>query len=123
MMTSLAHRILLGLAAAVVLTTHATGVAGQTVAQHQQNVVIRGGWLFTATGNTVIRNRGILIVAGRLMAGDRAITATEAAGARVVQLREDQYVLPGIFDVHAHYNLNLGPDGLRTDEYTYNPIN
>jgi len=122
MMTSLAHRFVLGLAAAVVLTTHATGVAGQTVAQHQQNVVIRGGWLFTATGNTVIRNRGILIVAGRLMAVDRAITATEAAGARVVQLREDQYVLPGIFDVHAHYNMTLGPDGLRTDEYTYNPI-
>src|SRR3569833_343937 len=122
MMTSLAHRILLGLAAAVVLPTQAPGVAGQTVAQHQQNDVIRGGWLFTATGNTVIRNRGILIVAGRLMAVDRAITPAESEGARIVQLRDDQYVLPGIFDIHAHYNMTLGPDGLRTDEYTYNPI-
>ena len=32
----------------------------------------------------------------------------EAEGARVVQLRDDQYVLPGIFDVHAHYNMTLG---------------
>ena len=47
----------------------------QAPVQHQQNVVIRGGWLFTATGNTVIRTRGILVVAGRLMAVDRAILA------------------------------------------------
>ena len=47
----------------------------QAPVQHQQNVVIRGGWLFTAIGNTVIRNRGVLVVAGRLMAVDRAILA------------------------------------------------
>lgn len=88
----------------------------------QQNVVIRGGWLFTSTGNTVIRNRGVLIVAGRLEAVDRAITPAEMAGARVIDLRDDQYVLPGIFDVHAHYNMTLGAGGIRSDEYTYNPL-
>jgi imidazolonepropionase-like amidohydrolase len=88
----------------------------------RQPVVIRGGWLFTATGNTVIRNRGILVVAGRLMAVDRAITPTEMAGARVIELQDTQYVLPGIFDVHAHYNMTLGANGLRSDEYTYNPL-
>lgn len=100
----------------------ASAVIAQAPLEHQQNVVIRGGWLFTGTGNAVIRNRGILIVAGRLMAVDRAITPAEAAGARVVELRDDQYVLPGLFDVHAHYNMTLGPDGLRSDEYTYNPL-
>jgi len=100
----------------------AGAVAAQAPAEHQQNVVIRGGWLFTGTGNTVVRNRGILVVAGRLMAVDRAITPAEAAGARVVELRDDQYVLPGIFDVHAHYNMTLGPNGVRSDEYTYNPL-
>jgi imidazolonepropionase-like amidohydrolase len=109
------------LTAAVLGATFSSAVAAQSP-QHQQNVVIRGGWLFTGTGNTVIRNRGILVVAGRLMAVDRAITPAEAEGARVVQLRDDQYVLPGIFDVHAHYNMTLGPNGLRSDEYTYNPL-
>jgi imidazolonepropionase-like amidohydrolase len=99
-----------------------SGTLSAQAPQHQQNVVIRGGWLFTATSNTVVRNRGILVVAGRLMAVDRAITPAEAAGARVIQLRDDQYVLPGIFDVHAHYNMTLGPNGLRSDEYTYNPL-
>ena len=88
----------------------------------QQPVVIRGGWLFTATGDNVVRNQGVLIVGGRLVAVNRAITPAEAAGARVVELANDQYVLPGIFDVHAHYNMTLGADGLRSDEFTYNPL-
>ena len=69
-----------------------------------------------------MRNRGMLIVAGRLLAVDRAITPVEMAGARVIDLRDDQYVLPGIFDVHAHYNMTLGVGGVRSDEYTYNPL-
>jgi imidazolonepropionase-like amidohydrolase len=85
-------------------------------------VVIRGGWLFTATTDNAVRNQGILIVAGRLLAVNRPITEDEARGARVVQLRDDQYVLPGIFDVHAHYNMTLGANGLRSDEWTYNPL-
>ena len=85
-------------------------------------VVIRGGWLFTATSDNVVRNQGILIVAGRLLAVNRPITEDEARGARVVQLRDDQYVLPGIFDVHAHYNMTLGANGLRSDEWRYNPL-
>ncbi|HEY4306595.1 MAG TPA: amidohydrolase family protein [Gemmatimonadaceae bacterium] len=119
---ALRRRLALAIASATLLLGSALPTRAQAPAQHEQNVVIRGGWLFTATGNTVIRNRGILIVAGRLMAVDRAITPTEAEGARVVQLRDDQYVLPGIFDVHAHYNMTLGADGLRSDEYTYNPL-
>ena len=85
-------------------------------------VVIRGGWLFTATSDNVVRNQGVLIVAGRLLAVNRPITEDEARGARVIQLRDDQYVLPGLFDVHAHYNMTLGPNGLRSDEWTYNPF-
>ena len=113
-------------AALLVSVATATGAqvtaAAATQAGPQQNVVIRGGWLFTSTGDNVIRNHGILIVAGRLMAVDRSLTPGEAAGARVVDLRDDQYVLPGIFDVHAHYNMTLGENGLRSDEYTYNPL-
>jgi imidazolonepropionase-like amidohydrolase len=97
----------------------ATRIAGTT---GQQSVVIRGGWLFTATGNTVVRNQGVLIVGGRLVGVNRPISAAESDGARVVQLRDDEYVLPGFFDVHAHYNMTLGENGLRSDEYTYNPL-
>ncbi len=97
-------------------------LAAQAPVVPRQPVVIRGGWLFTSTGDNVIRNRGILVVAGRLMAVDRPITADEMKGARVIDLRDDQYVLPGIFDVHAHYNMTVGPNAQRSDEYTYNPL-
>jgi len=88
----------------------------------QQSVVIRGGWLFTATNDQVVRNQGILVVAGRLLGVNRPLTAQETAGARVVTLDDDEYILPGIFDVHAHYNMTLGPRGIRTDEWKYNPL-
>ncbi|HEY4130153.1 MAG TPA: amidohydrolase family protein [Gemmatimonadaceae bacterium] len=118
-------------ASAAVIVTAIAGVGAPTSARAQaaaippgpqQPVVIRGGWVFTSTSDNVIRNRGILVVAGRLMAVDRPITADEMKGARIIDLRDDQYVLPGIFDVHAHYNMTLGPNGLRSDEYTYNPL-
>ncbi|MEO5816046.1 MAG: amidohydrolase family protein [Gemmatimonadaceae bacterium] len=114
------HVVTVIVAAPAILAAQGTGPLAQTTGQ--QPVVIRGGWLFTATGNDVVRNRGVLIVGGRLVAVNRAITANEIAGARVVDLKDDEYVLPGIFDVHAHYNMTLGANGIRSDEYTYNPL-
>ena len=104
----------------VMLTAQASGPLAQTTGQ--QPLVIRGGWLFTATGDNVVRNQGVLIVGGRLVAVNRAVTANEAVGAQVVDLKDDEYVIPGIFDVHAHYNMTLGADAARSDEYTWNPL-
>ena len=116
---------ILGLAVALPSSTRAQNTpenATRINALRRDPVVIRGGWLFTATTDNVVRNQGILIVAGRLLAVNRPITDDEARGARIVQLRDDQYVLPGFFDVHAHYNMTLGANGLRSDEWTYNPL-
>jgi imidazolonepropionase-like amidohydrolase len=85
-------------------------------------VVIRGGWVFTATSDTVARNRGILVRGGIFQVVNAAIAPSDTVGARIVQLDDSSYILPGLFDVHAHYNMTLGPSGSRTDEYTYNPL-
>lgn len=121
-LSSYARRVvaLLALFGSALEAQAGAGPLGSTTGQ--QPVVIRGGWLFTATTNTVVRNQGVLIVGGRLVAVNRPITANETLGARVVDLKDDEYVLPGFFDVHAHYNMTLGADGLRNDEFTYNPI-
>ena len=120
----LVRRALQGVALLAALPVATLAQAAVSLAQTtgQQPVVIRGGWLFTATGNDVVRNQGVLIVGGRLVAVNRPITAGETTGARIVDLADDEYVLPGIFDVHAHYNMTLGADGIRSDEYTYNPL-
>jgi imidazolonepropionase-like amidohydrolase len=85
-------------------------------------LIIRGGWLFTATTDSVERNRGILVRGGRLLATDGDFRGQDTTGARVVALGEDEYVLPGLVDVHAHYNMTLGDSGARQDEYRYNPL-
>ena len=94
--------------------------AGNAVAQTP--VVIRGGWIFTATSDQVVRNRGILVRGGIFQVVNGAVAPSDAAGARVITLSDSEYVLPGLFDVHAHYNMTLGPNGVRSDEYTYNPL-
>jgi len=124
-MTIRATLAVLGLAAAPLSQARAQNTpenVARIAALRRDPVVIRGGWLFTATSDNVVRNQGILIVAGRLLGVNRPITDEEARGARVIQLRDDQYVLPGFFDVHAHYNMTLGANGLRSDEWTYNPL-
>lgn len=85
-------------------------------------VVLRGGWVFTATSDTVARNRGILVRGGVFQVVNATIAPADTVGARVMQLDDQSYILPGIFDVHAHYNMTLGPNGTRADEYTINPL-
>jgi imidazolonepropionase-like amidohydrolase len=85
------------------------------------DLVLRGGWLFDATGNDVRRNRGIVIRRGKLVAVDRDLSAANLDGATVRTLGDDEYVLPGLFDLHAHYAIDLFGEG-RIDEYEVNPV-
>jgi imidazolonepropionase-like amidohydrolase len=100
----------------------ALGLLTARTAPAQTPVIIRGGWIFTATNDQVVRNRGILVRGGVFQVVNNEISAADEAGARVITLADSDYVLPGLIDVHAHYNMTLGPNGVRSDEYTYNPI-
>jgi imidazolonepropionase-like amidohydrolase len=92
------------------------------VTRAQQPVIIRGGWIFTGTSDTVERNHGIFVRGGKLLVVNGSMAEEDTAGARVIELGDDAYILPGIFDMHAHYNMTLGEGGIRQDEYTYNPL-
>lgn len=88
----------------------------------QDAVIIRGGWIFTGTADTVQRNRGILVRGGKLLVTDGKMSEDDTSNAKVIQLGDDEYILPGFFDMHAHYNMTLGEGGVRNDEYTWNPL-
>lgn len=103
---------------ALVLALAPTPVA----AQDTTPLIVRGGWLFTATSDTVERNRGLFVRAGKLLVTDGTFSDQDTTGARLIQLGDDEYVLPGLIDVHAHYNMTLGDSGTRQDEYQYNPL-
>lgn len=95
--------------------------SGQDATTVPATTVIRGGWLFDAVRDGVRRNTGIVMVGGKLLSVDVAPTARDLAGANVITLGDNDYILPGLFDLHAHYNMNLLGKG-RHDETTVQPV-
>ncbi len=83
--------------------------------------VIRGGWWFDSVDEAFVRNSGIVVRGGKFQEIGVELSKRDLSGAEVIDLGEDDYILPGIFDLHAHYNVNLVGKG-RRDEWTVNPV-
>ncbi len=84
--------------------------------------VVQGGALFDGTGDQVVPNPGIVLADGRIQAvGGPAVEEALAAGARVTPLRDEEVVIPGLFDLHAHYAVDLLGQG-RVDETQVYPL-
>ena len=97
-------------------------VAGQAPIQPQAgDTVLRGGWIVDVTQGRAVRNAGTIIHAGVLVAVNVPLNGLVLAPAHVVDLASDEYILPGIFDLHAHYAVDLFNQG-RVDEYHVNPV-
>ncbi len=76
-----------------------------------------GRWLDVETGQ-LVANGGILIRDGAFASLDAGVRPP--AGARVLELDADHTILPGMFDLHAHYAVDLFGEG-RVDEMTAYP--
>ena len=89
--------------------------AASAVAQTQtHDLVILGGWLFTATDTVRIHNPGILIRAGKFQRVGGDLSEVKP-GADTIRLTDDETITPGMFDLHAHYAMMLFGNG-RVDE-------
>jgi imidazolonepropionase-like amidohydrolase len=88
---------------------------------HAGDIVITGGRLFDAVGDTVRPNTGIVIRRGVLMEVGANLNGRDLSAAQVIRLADDETVMPGLFDLHAHYAVDLFGAG-RVDEYTANPL-
>ena len=80
-----------------------------------QDLIVKGGWMFDAVGDAVQRNTAIVIRGGSFTQIGVDPGTIVAASATVMELADDDYILPGIFDLHAHYNINVAGLG-RIDE-------
>lgn len=98
-------RALLGVIAPVFLTLAASA----------QDLVIRGGHLFDSIADDVRPNTGIVIRGGKIAAVDADPAAFDLGDVKTIELTDNDYILPGIFDLHAHYNINVAGQG-RVDE-------
>jgi imidazolonepropionase-like amidohydrolase len=85
------------------------------------DIVIVGGRLFDAVGDDLVQNTGIIVRQGVFLEVGATLTGRDISAAEVIRLGPDDTILPGFFDLHAHYAVDLFGEG-RVDEYTINPI-
>jgi imidazolonepropionase-like amidohydrolase len=102
--------VVLSLAVSMTAFSHAQG----------PDIIIRGGLLFDGVGDTVIPNPGISIRAGKII--DVSNARDEAVDESVIiELKDGETILPGLFDLHAHYAMDLLGRG-RVDETEAYPV-
>ncbi len=99
----------------------AMGIAGSSNAQSGQTVVLRGGHLFDGVGEQLVPNTGLVIRAGKFIDVGARLDNEDFTSARVIELTDDDYIIPGLFDLHAHYAIDLFGRG-RVDERTAYPV-
>ena len=84
-------------------------------------VIVRGGWLFDGVSDTRRPNTGIVIRDGIFVEIDADLQESVLTTANVIDLAESETIVPGMIDLHAHYNFNLVDKG-RAEEVVYNGI-
>ena len=83
------------------------------------DTIIQGGWLFDGFSDQRQANPGIFIRAGRIAELGVNPADFPLATTRLIVLDKAETILPGMFDLHAHYNLDLIDEG-RVEEVIYN---
>lgn len=103
------------IAALTAVLLHAVVPAAATT---QRDLVVTGGHVFDTTRGAFSSNTGIVVRGGRFF--EIGANPSDHAGLHVVRLKDDDFVLPGIVDLHAHYNVKLFTR--RRDETHVNPV-
>jgi imidazolonepropionase-like amidohydrolase len=93
-------------------------VSAQDTAAEAGSLLIRGGWLFDGISDTRRRNSGILIQQGKIAGVDVHAHEKGTTRTTVIELADSDTILPGLIDLHAHYNLDLVDEG-RVEEVVY----
>lgn len=78
---------------------------------YSQDLIIKGGWLFTSTDDKIVSNPGIWIKSGKIM---QLGNVDSQINTSVIQLSNTDFVLPGLIDLHAHYRVSY--DGVAKDD-------
>lgn len=83
-----------------------------------QDLVLQGGMRFNSDRREFVKNVSLCIGDGTIASLDDS--ATQASASRVIQFEDDDYILPGFVDCHAHYNVRLVKR--RREEFEVMPI-
>lgn len=92
---------------------------GQWAEKQEGEILILGGHLFDGISEERRPNTGIVIQNGKIIDVDADLEERVVNTAGVLQLTDADTILPGLIDLHAHYNLDLVDNG-RVEEVVYN---
>jgi imidazolonepropionase-like amidohydrolase len=106
---------------ALALTTALAAGQRQAIPIEAGDVVFRGGLIFDAVGDGAVRNTGLVVRNGTILEVGADLAGRDLSAAQVVDLADTDTLLPGLFDLHAHYAMDLFGEG-RIDERTVNPV-
>ena len=84
-------------------------------------ILIRGGWLFDGVTNSRRENNGILIQEGKIIEVDTKLKNKLHPSLITIELTDGETILPGMIDLHAHYNFDFIDEG-RAEEVVNNGI-
>jgi imidazolonepropionase-like amidohydrolase len=97
------------------ITVLAAVLSGNLLAQFsgvvENELVITGGWLFDGISEGRKPNTGIVIRDGKFIAVGLGASVAISDSALRIELDDNQTILPGMFDLHAHYNYDLVDKG------------
>jgi imidazolonepropionase-like amidohydrolase len=88
---------------------------------YPDEILIRGGWLFDGVTDSRRENTGILIRDGKIIEVDVNIQNQTLLSTKRIELSDNETILPGMIDLHAHYNFDFIDQG-RAEEVKYNGI-
>ena len=77
--------------------------------------------MFDGISETRRRNSGILVQGGEIARTDVSADEQGSTPVRILELADTETILPGLIDLHAHYNLDLVDEG-RVEEVVYNGV-
>jgi imidazolonepropionase-like amidohydrolase len=106
---------------ALCLLLASAAVYSQWSEPSSDQIIVRGGWLFDGISDTRRRNTGIVIRDGIFAEIDADLEESALAAANVIDLTDADTIIPGMIDLHAHYNFDLVNNG-RAEEVVYNGI-
>ncbi len=93
----------------------------QSEINESESILIQGGWLIDAVSEGRRWNSGIIIQDGKIAAIDLNQGENSIVSSRIIDLSDSQTILPGMIDMHAHYNFDLVDVG-RVEEVANNGI-
>src|SRR5215831_20482320 len=77
-------------------------LAGGSIAEKTDVLVIQGGTVIDCTGGTPIRDAAVLIEGGTIRAVGRRGAVQVPRGAKVIDAA-GKFIMPGLIDLHVHY--------------------